>query len=277
MCGHGRGEKPAAPVTLMPVIQKEKDVAITDKTRKVLWGRSGNRCAFCRQKLVVDETELDAESVVGDECHIISAAPKGPRHDPALPIEGIDEISNLLLLCRVHHKMIDDQHETYSTELLRSIRLNHEKWVESKLKDKEEVPPVRIRRFKNEIPTHLPVITSGKDLFNLASNCHGSYQNYSDDLSEEEVEAVGGFLQSLQDWIDICGDLQPIDKVRATRSIDNEIKELNSNGFIVFAGVENQRMEGGVASPSTFKVLHISVIRSTDPSVFRINNETGDV
>ena len=111
--------------------------------------------------------------------------------------------------------MIDDQYKTYSTELLRSIRLNHEKWVESKLKDKEEIPPVRIRRFKNEIPTHLPVITSGKDLFNLASN--------------------------------------------------------------VFAGVETQCMEGGVSSPSTFKLLHISVIRSTDPSVLRINDETGDV
>ena len=125
-------------------------MAITDKTRKILWGRSGNRCAICRQKLVVDETELDAESVVGDECHIISGAPNGPRHDPSFPAEEIDEISNLLLLCRVHHKMVDDQYETYAAELLRSIRSNHEKWVESKLKDKEEIPPVRIRRLKNE-------------------------------------------------------------------------------------------------------------------------------
>lgn len=247
-------------------------MTIADKTRKVLWGRSGNRCAICRQKMFVDETELDAESVVGDECHIISGAPNGPRHDPNFPAEEINEISNLLLLCRVHHKMVDDQYETYSTELLRSIRSNHEKWVESKLKDIEEIPPVRIRRFKNEIPTHLPVITSGKDLFNLASGCHGSYQNYSDDLSDDEVEVIGSFLQNLQDWIDICGDLQPIDKVRAAKSIDNEIKELNSNGFIVFAGIENQRMEGGVGRPSTFKVLHVSLIRSKDPSIIPVND-----
>ncbi|WP_350339187.1 HNH endonuclease [Geomonas sp. Red32] len=243
----------------------------------MLWGRSGNLCAICRQRLVVDETELDSESVVGDECHIISGAPNGPRHEPTFPADEIDDISNLLLLCRVHHKMVDDQFETYSAELLRNIKASHEKWVESKLKGQEEIAPVRIRRFKNEIPTHLPAVTSGKDLFNLASDCHGSYQNYSDDLSDEEVETVGGFLQNLQDWIDICGDLQPIDKVRATKSIDDEIKVLNTIGFVVFAGIEIQRMEGGVGNPSTFKVLHISVIRRTDPSIISVNDETGNL
>jgi hypothetical protein len=217
--------------------------------------------------LVLDETELDAESVVGDECHIVSGASNGPRHDPSYPPEEIDELSNLLLLCRVHHKMVDDQQETYSSELLRSIRSNHEKWVESKLKEKEEIPPLRIRRFKNEIPSKLPAITSGKDLFNLASCCHGSYQDYSDDLTDDEVEMVGGFLQNLQDWIDISGDLEPIDKVRAAKAIDSEIKTLIDSGFVVFAGVENQRMEGGISSPSTFKVLHVSIMRSTDPNV----------
>jgi hypothetical protein len=246
-------------------------MAITDKTRKVLWGRSGNLCAICRHKLVIDETDLDAESVVGDECHIVSEANNGPRHDNIFPIDEIDDISNLMLLCRVHHKMVDDQYDTYTVELLRSIKLNHEKWVETKLKDKEEIPPIRIRRFKNEIPNQLPVITSGKDLFNLASNCHGSYQDYSDDLSEDEVEIVGGFLQNLQEWIDLSGDLEPIDKVRATKSIDDDIKQLNSNGFIVFADIENQRIEGGVSSPSNFKVLHVSIIRKGDPSIIIIN------
>jgi predicted restriction endonuclease len=76
--------------------------------------------------LVVDETDLDAESVVGDECHIISEASNGPRHDPDFPIDEIDNISNLMLLCRVHHKMVDDQYDTYTAELLQSIRSNRD-------------------------------------------------------------------------------------------------------------------------------------------------------
>lgn len=82
---------------------------ISDKTRKILWGRSGNRCAFCRTCLVAEKTELDRESVVGDECHIHSPSPNGPRHEPTLSVEDFDTIDNLLLLCRVHHKMVDDQ------------------------------------------------------------------------------------------------------------------------------------------------------------------------
>lgn len=242
-------------------------MAITDKTRKVLWGRSGNRCAICRQRLVVEETDIDAESVVGDECHIISDAPNGPRHDPTLPLDKTDEISNLLLLCRVHHKMVDDQYETYTTELLRGIKSSHEKWVESKFRDKEDIPPVKIKRLKSEIPSQLLAMTSGRDLFNLASNCHGSYQHYSDNLTDEEVEAVGGFLQNLQDWIDFASDLEPIDKVRATKAIDDEIKQLKSVGFLVFAAIEKQRLEGGVGSSSEFNVLHLSVIRSDDQNI----------
>jgi hypothetical protein len=92
-------------------------------------------------------------------------------------------------------------------------------------------------------------------------------------LSEEEVEIVGGFLQNLQEWIDFSCDLEPIDKVRATKSIDDDIKLLNSNGFTVFADIENQRIEGGVGSPSTFKVLHVSIIRKGDPSIITIDKE----
>lgn len=242
-------------------------MAITDKTRKILWGRSGNRCSICRQRLVVDETSVDAESVVGDECHINSSAPNGPRHDPTVNHLMIDDLPNLLLLCRVHHKMVDDQFETYTAEVLRSIRANHERWVEAKLKEPEGSPLVRVKRFKTEIPTQLKVIESGQELFNLASGCHGSYQNHSDDLSDDEVEIVGGFLQSLKDWIDIASDLEPIDRVRAINSLNTELKDLKGHGFLVFAAREKQRLEGGIGLPSDFFALHVSVIRENDANI----------
>jgi len=39
-------------------------MAITEKTRKLLWGRSGNRCAMFRCKLAIDETETNPDSIV---------------------------------------------------------------------------------------------------------------------------------------------------------------------------------------------------------------------
>lgn len=98
-------------------------MGISNKTRKVLWGRSGNRCAMCRKELVADSTAADNEAVIGDECHIISGQISGPRHDVDFPVDQIDAIDNLILLCKVHHKIIDDQCETYTVGLLQSLKL----------------------------------------------------------------------------------------------------------------------------------------------------------
>ena len=102
---------------------------MNDKTRKLLWGRSGSRCAFCRSELIMDATPHDNESVVGEECHIISGKPKGPRYDPKFSVDKIDSYSNLILLCRIHHKIIDDQSETFTTNILSQLKANHERWV----------------------------------------------------------------------------------------------------------------------------------------------------
>ena len=234
-------------------------MAISDKTRRILWGRSGNRCAICRKRLVIDETSADAESVVGDECHIHSGAPNGPRYDVALDPQNVDNLNNLLLLCRVHHKMVDDQFETYTADLLRSIKSNHEQWVEDKFSEKSDRPSSRIRRFKHEIPERLKPVKSGVDLFSFISGCHASYQNHSDDLDDDEVEIVGNFLQSMKGWIDFSEDLEPIERVRATKSLGDELDDLKSKGFLVFAATERQRLEGGVNGPSDFFVLHVAV------------------
>ena len=44
-----------------------------------------------------------------------------------------DEYGNLILLCNVHHKVVDDQIATYSVEVLHAIKQRHEKWVQDRL------------------------------------------------------------------------------------------------------------------------------------------------
>jgi hypothetical protein len=247
-------------------------VPISDKNRKILWGKSGNRCAMCRHPLVLDPTDLDSESVIGEECHIVSGAQNGPRHDPNFPAGEVDEITNLMLLCRIHHKLIDDQAETYTADLLRGMKANHEKWVEEKLKDQPQIRPVRIKRIKSEIPSKLPAVTSGKELLNLALGCDASYQDYSDDLDDIETDLVGGFIQNVSDWADLASE--PIERIRAAKSLGEEIKALYERGFVVFAAVENQRMEGGMSGPSAFRVLHLTVKRKSDPGVVTMEGES---
>ena len=114
-------------------------MSLSDKTRKILWGRSGNRCTICKNELIVDSTGQDDESVIADECHIISSKPNGPRHDPSYPADKLDSYDNMILLCRTHHKMIDDQSVTYTTNILRQMKLNHEVWVSQKLTENQKI------------------------------------------------------------------------------------------------------------------------------------------
>ncbi|NMI03164.1 hypothetical protein HF638_04215 [Paenibacillus sp. SZ31] len=118
-------------------------MSISSKTRKMLWGRAANRCAICRAELVMDETETDDESVIGDECHIVAREDDGPRGESIKNSDQRDKYANLLLLCKIHHKVIDDQPGHYTVEKLNKIKEEHEQWVRSSLnidinKQKEE-------------------------------------------------------------------------------------------------------------------------------------------
>ena len=160
---------------------------ISEKTRKILWGRSGNMCAGCRQALVISRTAADDESVVGDECHIVSGKNQGPRYDPAFPVQQLDEPENLILLCRVHHKMVDDQYETYTVQVLQGLKEIHEKWVSSTLaadKPPRPVPDIRVRVFA-DTPRHgfpRSGVTPERALRVVVEN-HGSIEVYIQQIS----------------------------------------------------------------------------------------------
>jgi hypothetical protein len=101
----------------------------------MLWGRAAGRCAepTCRRQLFEDATETDDPSVIGENCHIVAEKDDGPRPNPAMPLEARNAYSNLILMCRNHHKMIDDQENKYTVERLHDMKDAHEKWVRENL------------------------------------------------------------------------------------------------------------------------------------------------
>lgn len=103
-------------------------MSIGAKTRKMLWGRSASRCSLpdCRRPLVEDETETDDPSIVGDEAHSVAREPDGPRGESDLTPEERDYFSNLILLCKVHHRLVDDQPGTYTANVLHRMKEEHE-------------------------------------------------------------------------------------------------------------------------------------------------------
>ena len=108
-------------------------MSILDKDRKHLWAKSGNRCAICKQELFLPN-KSNEDFNVGEECHIVSSQVNGPRHIDNY--QDYDSYENLILLCRNHHKEIDDKSNIsiYPIEKLHQIKDKHEKWVSESAK-----------------------------------------------------------------------------------------------------------------------------------------------
>lgn len=100
---------------------------------RILFQRSGNRCAFpgCSKELVYSGNGHDSHVVLSEVAHIVGQSQEGPRGNYPLNISERDRYENLILLCEEHHHIIDTQVNTYTVERLRQMKANHEALIAS--------------------------------------------------------------------------------------------------------------------------------------------------
>ena len=238
-------------------------MAISDRTRKLLWGKSGNRCAICRRVLAAAATDSDPAAVLGEECHIIAQSAGGPRAGE-ISEQQLDLESNLILLCRDDHRRVDAQPGHFSSQKLRELKAAHETWVDTTLEDKPlSIPKVRIRRVGPRLAS-IPMITSGNEL--LAIVLEGTAFDFAHDelTSENDVESVGSFLQALQDYAEAGDDLESGDRVRVAFDLGKLLTEVNEAGFFVYGGIERHVLEGGYGPASAWPIARVRVRRASD-------------
>ncbi|MBY3167389.1 hypothetical protein [Rhizobium laguerreae] len=106
-------------------------MTISTKTAKMLWGKAAARCSMrgCRKLLVIDETETDDPALIGDMAHMVAESEDGPRGVSPLTQEERNRYANLILLCKNHHREIDEQPGEWPVDRLQSIKAQHEEWV----------------------------------------------------------------------------------------------------------------------------------------------------
>lgn len=105
---------------------------ISEKKRIRLWVNAGGRCQYsgCNKALWRDEltmTRMNSAYI----SHIIADSPEGPRGDPVLSFQLAADISNLMLMCDEHHRLIDREGlADHPVHLLRQMKLEHEHRIE---------------------------------------------------------------------------------------------------------------------------------------------------
>lgn len=84
--------------------------SIPANVRAAIWAKAGGRCEFraCNQDLIGDLIAGREDGLYGFIAHIVADSPNGPRGDPIRSAELAKDLSNLMLLCAKHHKLIDD-------------------------------------------------------------------------------------------------------------------------------------------------------------------------
>jgi hypothetical protein len=104
---------------------------ISEKVRSLLWAKSAGRCEFdgCNKPLWRDGL-TQIEMNFADVAHIIGNRSDGPRGDLVLSAEYCNDVSNLMLMCLDHHRMIDQITGVYSDEILRHMKNAHEERIE---------------------------------------------------------------------------------------------------------------------------------------------------
>ena len=102
---------------------------IKEHKRCMLWGRAAGRCELCN--LPVSWNPQTKEDVnIAEAAHIIGLSKDGPRGEDELSEELAENLTNLMLMCRVCHKTIDTNESQYPVERLRGLKRAHEERVE---------------------------------------------------------------------------------------------------------------------------------------------------
>ena len=106
--------------------------SIPEKTRSRLWVMAGGRCEYmgCNRSLWRDDLTM-AEMNSAYIAHIIADSPDGPRGDVVLSKKLAKEITNLMLLCDMHHRLVDREDvDRHPIERLREMKAQHERRIE---------------------------------------------------------------------------------------------------------------------------------------------------
>jgi len=114
-------------------------------TLKKLFALSGNVCAFssCSANIV----NMEYGTLIGEVCHICGRQPGTARYDPSQTESERNAFENLIIMCPEHHKIIDDNEEKFTVEVLVTMKKEHESKAGAKFVVEDWVVDLLVESF----------------------------------------------------------------------------------------------------------------------------------
>ena len=145
--------------------------AVPVATRLRLWVKAGGRCELKHcNKAVYEHSITLADGNFADVAHIIGSSEDGPRGNEDSKDLQI-EFSNLMLLCKECHPLIDTFEKKYGADKLREWKAEHEERIEMLTGISPEIPRSTILKFQINIGDRIIGI-SDESMFSAMFNMH---------------------------------------------------------------------------------------------------------
>ena len=184
---------------------------ITEANKLILMGICGGKCEFrgCEKSIVEDMLSGD-KSNLSNYAHIIASSEKGPRGDKILSPKLSNDEGNIMVLCRNHHKIIDDFPEKYTVDILKDMKNEHESYIQDLMSIHKEASVIGVKYTANisDRVTKINDEDIRKSAFRQNKYCKGQIINLSDSKADErnnskfyEFESENmktNFLQSIK-------------------------------------------------------------------------------
>ena len=213
-------------------------------------------------------------------CHKFCGNNMEVHHIKARAEGGQDIYENAIPLCFDCHaevRQYDPKHPKGIKFTEKELIMHRDEWyrkVKQGVKEnekKERIEPLKILHQKDYQNIKLHKIDEGKQLISyIDGTCGINYDEEAQTL--EEVKLVGEFVQYVKEIMDF-DDLidEPYDRIMSGFNLTQSIKELDDEGFWVFAGKENQKLVGGIGNPTLFPVLIMRIVRKDSSEIIKMD------
>ena len=144
---------------------------INATVEKSLWGISAGRCEFEGCNKFLGEHEITKkDGNFAEKAHIEAVSPGGARYKEEMSEDELNSVDNIMLVCPTCHKLIDENQDIYTVDILRDMKRKHEERI-CKVTEVDDIQKTLMMGYFANIREYKPVYDNA--LFNRAVLMNG--------------------------------------------------------------------------------------------------------